>query len=388
MGEESSTEEPGGASGAAGAGAEEGGFFRPVDLPDPTPDEEVERELADPGFGRVFGDHMITAEYDSTRGWYDGRLSAYGPMLFDPATMVFHYSQEIFEGLKAYRQADGGVAIFRPWDNARRFRGSARRMAMAELPEALFVEALDTLVRADRRWVPGQEGESFYLRPFMIATDVGLGVRPSDSFRFLVVGSPASNFFGSDTRPVSVWLSHEYVRAAPGGTGEAKTGGNYAASLLAQRQAAEQGCEQVVWLDAIERRYVEEMGGMNLCFVFQGEDGGPSRLVTPELTGTLLAGITRDSLLAIGRDLGLDVAEERIDVGQWEKGCADGSITEVFACGTAAVVTPVGAVRHAGGSWTVGDGTSGPVTTRLRERLLDIQHGRAEDAHGWMHRVV
>jgi branched-chain amino acid aminotransferase len=363
------------------------GRFEPVGLPVPTPDEEVARLLEAPGFGRVLSDHMISAEYTEGRGWHDARLTANQPLLLSPAALVLHYAQAIFEGLKAYAQQDGGVAIFRPWENARRFRSSARRMAMPELPEEWFVEALETLVRADRRFVPQSQENSLYLRPFMFADESMLGVRPSHSYRFLVVASPAESFFGSTAKPVCVWLSHEYVRAAPGGTGGAKCAGNYAASLLAQQEAADQGCDQVVWLDAIERRFVEEMGGMNLCFVMQGDDGGPARLVTPELTGTLLPGVTRDSLLVLGRDLGLEVSEERIDTEQWEKGCRDGTITEVFACGTAAVVTPVGRVRHARGEWVVGDGQPGPVTVQLRQALLDIQHGRAADVHGWMLRV-
>jgi branched-chain amino acid aminotransferase len=362
--------------------------FEPVELPEPTSDAEVARLLDDPGFGRVLTDHMISARYTAGDGWHDKQLTAFKPIELSPAAMVFHYGQAIFEGLKAYRQADGSVAMFRPHDNARRFDASARRMAMPALDEGMFVEALQTLVAADRRFVPAEYLQSLYLRPFMFADEAGLGVRPAATYHFLVIASPAENFFGHDASSVTVWLSHEYVRAAPGGTGAAKTSGNYAGSLLAQAQAAEQGCDQVVWLDALERRFVEEMGGMNLCFIFQGEDGGPVRLVTPELTGTLLAGITRDSLLVLGRDLGLEVSEERIDIEQWEKGCADGTISEVFACGTAAVITPVGKVRHAGGEWTVGDGGTGPVTRQLRDALLDIQHGRRPDVHGWMQRVV
>jgi branched-chain amino acid aminotransferase len=378
-GEDTAAGHVGGPDGAA--------VFPPVGLPRPTPDDEVARLLESPGFGRVMTDHMISAAYSVEEGWHDARLTAYQPLSLQPSSLVLHYAQSIFEGLKAYAQPDGGVALFRPADNARRFNASARRMAMPELPEEWFVEGLETLVRADRRFVPREQDQSLYLRPFMFADEPMLGVRPSASYRFLVIASPSESFFGASTGTVTVWLSHEYVRAAPGGTGEAKCAGNYAASLLAQQQAAEKGCDQVVWLDAVERRFVEEMGGMNLCFVMQGEQGGATRLVTPELTGTLLAGVTRDSLLTLGRDFGLDVAEERIDIEQWEKGCRDGTITEVFACGTAAVVTPVGEVRHAGGEWTVGDGRPGPVTMQLRNALLDLQHGKSPDTHGWRLRV-
>jgi branched-chain amino acid aminotransferase len=255
-------------------------------------------------------------------------------------------------------------------------------MAMAELPTELFLDSVRALVRADRDWVPTKPGESLYLRPLMFATDPFLGVRPSLTYQYLLFASPAGNYFPGGVRPVTVWLSTEYVRAAPGGTGEAKCAGNYAASLVAQAQAAEQGCDQVVWLDAVEHRFVEEMGGMNLYFVLA--DG---RLLTPALTGTLLPGVTRDSILTLGRDLGLDVVEGRISTEEWEKGAADGTISEVFACGTAAVVTPVGEVRHTGGSFTVADGEPGAVTMKVRDALLGIQHGTAPDPHGWMQRV-
>jgi len=341
--------------------------------------EERAALLQDPGFGQVFTDHMVTASYSRDEGWHGARLSAYEPLVLDPATSVLHYGQAIFEGLKAYHQPDGSVALFRPDQNAARFQRSARRLAMAELPEELFLESLQALVRADRDWVPTRPGESLYLRPLMIATDPFLGVRPSFTYRYLLFASPAANYFPGGVHPVSVWLSTEYVRAALGGTGEAKCAGNYAASLVAQAQAAEQGCDQVVWLDAIEHRWVEEMGGMNLYFV--RADG---RLVTPALTGTLLPGVTRDSILTLGRDLGLETEERRISTQEWQEGCADGSITEVFACGTAAVVTPVGEVKHAGGSFTVADGGSGAVTMKIREALLGIQQGTAPDPHGWM----
>jgi branched-chain amino acid aminotransferase len=341
--------------------------------------EERAALLQDPGFGQVFTDHMVSASYSREEGWHGARLSAYEPLVLDPATSVLHYGQAIFEGLKAYHQPDGSVALFRPDQNASRFQRSARRMAMPELPGELFLESLHALVRADRDWVPTRAGESLYLRPLMIATDPFLGVRPSYTYRYLLFASPAANYFPGGVHPVSVWLSTEYVRAAPGGTGEAKCAGNYAASLVAQAQAADEGCDQVVWLDAVEHRYVEEMGGMNLYFV--RSDG---RLVTPALTGSLLPGVTRDSILALGRDLGLEVEERLISTEEWEEGCADGTITEVFACGTAAVVTPVGQVKHSRGSFTVADGGSGAVTMKIREALLGIQQGTAPDPHGWM----
>jgi branched-chain amino acid aminotransferase len=234
--------------------------------------------------------------------------------------------------------------------------------------------------------VPDGADRSLYLRPFMIASEVGLGVKPASEVLFLLIASPAGAYFPGGVKPVSVWLCEDYVRAAPGGTGEAKCGGNYAASLIAQAQAIEQGCDQVVWLDAVERRWVEEMGGMNLYFVYGSS--ADARLVTPKLTGTLLAGVTRDSLLTLARDLGYRAGEGRVDVEEWRAGNADGSISEVFACGTAAVITPVGSVRHSRGEWSVGSGEPGPVTMRLREELLGIQRGTAPDRHGWMHRLA
>ncbi|GAA2464054.1 branched-chain amino acid aminotransferase [Streptomyces macrosporus] len=352
----------------------------------PLSDAEREAILADPGFGRYFTDHMVTIRWTEGRGWHDAQLQPYAPLQMDPANMTLHYAQTIFEGLKAYRQPDGSVAVFRPEANAARFQRSARRLAMPELPVETFVEACDLLVRQDKAWVPHQAEQSLYLRPFMFASEVGLGVRPANEYLFMVIASPAGAYFPRGVKPVSVWISREYVRAAPGGTGEAKTGGNYAASLLPQAEAAEHGCEQVAYLDAGERRWVEEMGGMNMYFVVGS--GADATIVTPKLTGTLLPGITRDSLLTIAADMGYRTEERLISVEEWREGNIDGTITEVFACGTAAVITPVGTVKSTAAQWTVGDGEPGEVTMRLRERLLAIQTGRAEDRYGWMHKLA
>jgi branched-chain amino acid aminotransferase len=354
--------------------------------PSPRPDDERAEILAAPGFGRYFTDHMVRIDWTRADGWSDIRVVPYGPLDLDPANMSLHYGQEIFEGLKAYRQPDGSIAAFRPDANARRFRRSAQRLAMAELPEELFIESLRALVEIDNAWVPNDPAESLYLRPFMIATDVGLGVRPSDSYAYLLIASPAGAYFPRGVQPVSVWLSTEYTRAAPGGTGEAKCAGNYAASLVAQAQAAEQGCDQVVWLDAVEHRWVEEMGGMNLYFVYGS--GKDARIVTPALTGTLLPGVTRDSLLTLASEMGYTAEEGKVSTDEWQAGNASGAISEVFACGTAAVITPVGAVKSAHSSWTVGDGGPGEITMQLRERLLGIQTGQVPDTHGWMHRLA
>ncbi|WP_371545576.1 branched-chain amino acid aminotransferase [Streptomyces sp. NBC_00554] len=346
----------------------------------PRSDAEREAILASPGFGRHFTDHMVTIKWTEGRGWHDGQLVPYGPLSLDPANMTLHYAQEIFEGLKAYRQADGSVATFRPDMNAKRFQASARRLGMPELPVETFIEACDVLVQQDRAWVPAHGGEeSLYLRPFMIATEVGLGVKPANEYLFLVIASPAGAYFPGGVQPVSIWLSEDHVRAVPGGMGDAKTGGNYAASLLPQAEAAAKGCAQVAYLDAVEHKWVEELGGMNLYFVYG------NKIVTPALTGSLLAGVTRDSLLTVARDLGYESEEGRISIDQWQRDSENGTLTEVFACGTAAVITPVGTVKRTSGEWQQSGGEPGEVTLRLREALLDIQRGVSEDKHGWMH---
>jgi branched-chain amino acid aminotransferase len=339
--------------------------------------------LANPAFGRVFTDHMVSAHWTRERGWFDALLTAYAPLTVDPASVVLHYAQEVFEGLKAYRQPDGGVALFRPDRNAARMVRSCARLALPALPEEAFVAACELLVRTDKDWVPDGEGASLYLRPFMFADEVGLGVRPSDSARFLLIASPAGNYFSGPLRPVSLWLSQDYVRAAPGGTGAAKTGGNYASSLVAQQEAIANGCDQVVFLDAVEHRWLEELGGMNVFLVLDDQT-----LITPPLGGTILEGVTRDSVITLARELGYTVEERAVDVDEWRKGAADGSVVEAFACGTAAVITPIGALRWPGGEAVAGDGSPGPLTTELRTALLDIQYGRRPDTHGWLHRVI
>jgi branched-chain amino acid aminotransferase len=359
----------------------------PIELrpsPEPASGERRATMMANLGFGRVFSEHMVTIRWSAGRGWHGGELRPRAPLELDPAAMVFHYGQAIFEGLKVYRQADGSTAAFRPRENAARFQRSARRLAMPELPVDTFVHAIEVLVRQDIAWVPAGAGESLYLRPLMIATEVGLGVRPADEYLFLLLASPVGAYFPQGVEPVSVWLSEEYTRAAPGGTGAAKFAGNYAATLVTQAEAAANGCDQVVWLDAVERRWVEEMGGMNICFVYGS--GGEARLMTPALTGTLLPGVTRDSLLTLAGRLGYGTEEGRISVEQWRDDTASGAMTEAFACGTAAIITPIGPVRSAGASWTMG-GEPGPVSMRLRRALLDIQHGETADTDGWMHRI-
>ena len=342
-------------------------------------------KLAHPGFGKYYTDHMVVAQWTEQDGWGEAELKPYGPISLDPAAMVFHYAQEIFEGLKAYRQPDGGIALFRPDANAARFARSAKRLALPELPVPLFLESIDALVKQDANWVPDNVGESLYLRPFMFANEIGLGVRPTNSALYMLIATPAAAYFNS-AHAVTVWISMEYVRAVPGGTGEAKCGGNYAASLIAQKEAAAEGCDQVVWIDAKERKWVEEMGGMNLYFV-KGS-GENATVITPKLTGALLAGITRDSILSVAADLGYKVEETMISIDDWRDGVASGEITEIFACGTAAVVSPVGAAKSAKGTWTTGDGTPGAITMQIRNTLLGIQHGTIVDTHHWMKKVL
>ncbi|MBW4721685.1 branched-chain amino acid aminotransferase [Saccharothrix obliqua] len=350
--------------------------------PQPATPERVAEVLAKPGFGQHFTDHMVTIRWNREQGWHDAAVEPYHSLELDPAAMVLHYGQAIFEGLKAYRRPDGSIASFRPEANAERFRASARRLAMPEMPDELFLGSIRELLDVDRRWVPSDAEESLYLRPFLYATEKHIGVRPANEYLYVLIASPAGSYFAGGLKPVTVWLSTEYVRASPGGTGAAKFAGNYAASLVAQAQAAEQGCDQVVWLDAVERRWVEEMGGMNLFFVLGS--GADARVVTPELSGALLPGITRDSLLRLAAEFGYGVEERRFSTEEWEKKAESGELTEVFACGTAAVITPVGHVKHAGGEFSVSGGATGEVTMRLRGRLTGIQQGLVEDTHGWM----
>jgi branched-chain amino acid aminotransferase len=339
--------------------------------------------LENPGFGQYFTDHMFVAEWTPERSWHNPRVTPYAPLSIDPATAVLHYAQEIFEGLKAYRHADGSIWTFRPEANAERMVRSARRLALPELPVDDFVASVDALVQADERWVPDPAGEkSLYIRPFMFASETFLGVRPAKHVTFMVICSPAGAYFAKGVKPVTIWLSEEYARAGVGGTGAAKTGGNYASSLVAQQEAIDEGCDQVVFLDTVDRRWVEELGGMNLYFVH--DDG---TVVTPALSGSILEGIIRSSIMELCGKLGYQVEERKFSIDEWRQGVASGRISEVFACGTAAVVTPVGTLKWRGGQ--VGETEdAGPLTLQIRQALVDIQYGRTEDAFGWLHRVV
>ena len=341
---------------------------------------------ADPGFGKTFTDHMVVATWTAGEGWHDAQVRPYGPFQLDPAAAVLHYAQEIFEGMKAYRHADGSVWTFRPEANAARFARSARRLALPVLSEDDFLASLRALVEVDQEWVPaGDAGEqSLYLRPFMFASEAFLGVRPAQRVTYSVIASPAGAYFAGGLRPVTLWISTDYARAGEGGTGAAKCGGNYASSLAGQLEGAAHGCDQAVFLDSSTHTNIEELGGMNLFFVMK--DG---RLVTPELTGTILEGVTRSSILELAKDLDLVPEERRVPIAEWKEGAANGDIAEIFACGTAAVVTPVGELRWDGGSVDHRrDGHEDRYAEAIRARLLDIQYGRAEDTRGWMTRLV
>lgn len=359
-------------------------FAPTVELhPHPRTHDELGVILANPGFGNYFTDHMFLAKWTSDEGWAFPRIVPYGPLTLDPATAVLHYAQEVFEGLKAYAHADGSIWLFRPEANAERMQRSAHRLALPELPTDWFIGSIKALIEVDAAWVPHGDEKSLYLRPFMFASERFLGVRPSQHVTYGLISSPAGAYFPEGLKPVSIWLSTEYARAGAGGTGAAKCGGNYASSLLPQQEAAAQGCAQVAFLDSTEHKWVEELGGMNLFYV--QSDGS---IVTPELSGSILEGITRDSIITLARDLGHEVVERRVSIDEWREGVADGTITEVFACGTAAVVTPIRSLKWDGGEAVTGDGEAGKVTSEIRAALVDIQYGRAPDRHGWMRCVL
>lgn len=353
----------------------------------PATKEQRDSILAAPGFGKYFSDNIVRATWLKDKGWQQAELIGQDASAGGLSINALHYGQSIFEGLKAYRHPNGGIYTFRPEANALRFQRSAYRLALPPVPVDLFIGSIEALVQQDQDWVSNDPEKSFYLRPLEFGSEQALGVKPSDEVTYVLMGSPVGAYFPNGVKPVKVWISDDFVRAAPGGTGEAKCAGNYAASLLAQSEAAAQGCDQVVWIDAKERKYIEEMGGMNLFFVYgKGKD---ARVVTPQLTGTLLPGVTRDSLLTLAAELGYQAGEVKISVDEWREGCASGEITESFACGTAAVITPVGSVDSKNsGTWTIGDGQPGEITMKLREALVNIQTGRAADTHNWMHRLV
>ena len=331
------------------------------------------------GFGKTFTDHMVDICWSEQGGWHRPRVRPYGAIELDPAAAVLHYAQEVFEGLKAYRHADGSIWTFRPEQNAARMQRSARRLALPELPTEYFIESIKQLVAVDGAWVPSAPETSLYLRPFMFAKEAFLGVRPAAKVNYYVIGSPAGAYFSSGIAPVSIWLSTQYTRAGHGGMGSAKTGGNYAASLIAQQEAYEQGCAQVLFLDAQEGKYLEELGGMNVVLVTKDK-----RLITPD-SDSILEGITLDSVLRLARDRGYTVEQRPVTIDEWRSGVDSGEIIEAFACGTAAVVTQISEIKSEKfGIWMPELADEDSVALSLRKELTDIQYGRGDDRHGWM----
>lgn len=341
---------------------------------------ERERIIANPTFGTHFTDHQVVITWEKDKGWHSAQVIPYGPIMMDPSSAVLHYGQEIFEGIKAYRHEDGSIWTFRPDMNAARLQRSAKRMALPELPADIFLESLRELIALDGDWVPQPEGEkTLYIRPFEIAAENFLGVRAAHRVEYRVIASPVGPYFTGGVKPVSIWIALDSARAGKFGTGEAKTGGNYAASLLAQQEATANGCSQVLFLDADTSTYIEELGGMNLFFVY-----GNGSVVTPPLDGTILHGITRDSVIQLLKDSGHDVKEQKTSLAELREAVAAGEITEVFACGTAAVITPVGLLKSREEEIVISGNEPGQTTVSIRKELTGIQYGKVADRHNWM----
>jgi branched-chain amino acid aminotransferase len=333
-------------------------------------------------FGVTFSDHMFTQEFDEDKGWHNALISPYHSLLLAPSAAVFHYSQEIFEGLKAYRKPSGGINLFRPQENIKRFNRSAKRMVMPEVAEDFHLEAIKSLVKLDQNWVPENEGSSLYIRPTMIATSPKLGLGASSSYTHFIIVGPAGSYFKEGLSPISVYVADEYRRAVKGGVGEAKTGGNYAASLYASEDVIKLGYSQVLWLDAIEGRFIEEVGAMNICFVYEDK-----HIYTPSLSGSILPGITRDSILKLAPTLGYEISEQRLDIEQILADIDSGKITEVFGCGTAAVIAPVGKLSFKSKEYVINKNQAGEVAKRLYDELTGIQYGTREDKFGWIESI-
>lgn len=329
------------------------------------------------GFGKVFTDHMFVMNYTEGKGWHDARIVPYGNISISPSAMVFHYGQEMFEGMKAYRDKNDNVYLFRPDMNAKRTNSTNERLCIPEIPEDMFVEAVKAVVDVDRDWVPTDEGTSLYIRPFIIATDEFLGVAPSKTYLFMIILSPSGAYYESGLEPVGIWIEDEFVRAVKGGMGFAKTGGNYAASLIAQVKAHDEGYSQVLWLDGVERKYIEEVGAMNIFFKISG------KVVTPMLNGSILPGITRDSIISVCKKWGYETEERRISVDELVEAAKNGTLEEVFGTGTAAVVSPVNKLRYGNEVMNIGDGSIGELTQKLYDELTGIQWGKKDDPFGW-----
>jgi len=343
--------------------------------------EKMKAKIADEsqlGFGKYFTDRMLMVEWKAGQGWYDARIEPYAPFVLDPSCSVFHYAQEIFEGLKAYKWADGRVALFRPEMNARRFNQSADRLCMPDLPEELFLDGIKKLVALEQEWIPTLPGTSLYIRPAMIAVEPVLGVHPSKQYYFFVILSPVGAYYAAGFKPVDILVEDHYVRAVPGGTGEAKTGGNYASSLKAGLEAEKKGYAQVLWLDGREQRYIEEVGAMNMFFAYG------KKIVTAQLNGSILSGVTRNSVLTLAPTLGYEVEERRIDVNELVADIRAGRVTEAFGSGTAAVITPVGKLCYKDEVLQLTGGQVGEITQKLYDTLTGIQTGKLNDQFGWV----
>lgn len=348
------------------------------------PQDKRKPLFADPlklQFGRQFTDHMFTMEFTPAGGWGGARIKPYGPLSLDPSANVFHYSQEVFEGQKAYRSPKGEILMFRPQENARRLNRSLKRMCMPEIPEESILEAERELLKVESRWVPATKGTSLYVRPTVIGTEAALGIKPSSSYLFYIILSPVGPYFKEGFNPVSLWVSDTYSRAGSGGTGEAKTGGNYAGSLLATQEATQKGYSQVLWLDSGEHRYVEEVGAMNIFFVIGG------KLVTPALGGTILQGITRKSVLELAPEVGIGCEERRIAIDEVLAGIDSGLVSEVFGAGTAAVISPVGKIGCRGRDHVINGNQTGPWAKKFYDTLTGIQYGELEDRRGWVYKI-
>lgn len=335
------------------------------------------------GFGKHYTDYMFVADYDADQGgWHDTRIVPFGPIEMDPASMVLHYAQETFEGLKAYRTKDGKILLFRPEKNAQRFANSNDRLSMPKVPEEMFVDAIKELVKVEKDWVPEKEGESLYIRPFMFATEKAVGVHPATSYKFMIILSPVGAYYPEGMAPVKIWVEDDYVRAAPGGTGFTKCGGNYAGSLKAQEKAEEQGYTQVLWLDGVHKKYVEEVGSMNVMFLIDGE------IWTAPTEGTVLPGVTRDSILHLLRDWGYTVHEEHLAIDDLMAAAKDGRLQEAWGTGTAAVISPIGELCYKGEKSTINNFETGELTQKLYDTLTGIQWGNLEDPYDWTRVVV
>jgi len=333
------------------------------------------------GFGKYFTDHMFIMDYTEGKGWHDPRIVPYGPIQLDPSAMIFHYGQAIFEGLKAYRAKEGSIQLFRPYKNMERINISNERMCIPPIDVEFGVQAIKELVKLDQDWIPTAEGTSLYIRPFIIATDPYLGVKPSSTYMFMIIMSPVGAYYPDGINPVKIYVEDEYVRAVKGGTGFAKTPGNYAASLKAQQCAYDKGYIQVLWLDGIERKYIEEVGSMNVFFKVNGE------ILTPSLEGSILAGITRDSAIQLLKSWGLKVTERRISIDEIYEAHSKGTLEESFGTGTAAVISPVGELYWEGKKITINDGKIGDISLKLYNTITGIQNGSIEDTMDWIVKV-